>query len=240
MNIVIPMAGRGSRFQTAGYTFPKPLIDVNNKPMIQTVVENLNMPGRYIFLVLDEHYEKYALKYLLPLITKPNECEIIRINQVTEGALCTVMLAKDLLNCGDELLIANSDQWVDWDSSHFLKYMQNKKADGGILTFTSTHPKWSFARLDELSSKVVEVAEKKPISNIATVGIYYFRHGAVFTQCAYDMIKKNIRVNNEFYICPVYNEMIEHGLNIYNYPVAEMHGLGTPEDLQTFLSKGLV
>lgn len=236
INIVIPMAGRGSRFSQAGYTFPKPLIDVNNKPMIQIVTENLGITGRYIFLVLGEHYDQYALRYLLPLITQPNECEIVKVDQVTEGAACTVLLSKDLINNDDELILANSDQWVDWVPDHFLRYMRDNNADGGMLTFTSTHPKWSFARLDDRTNRVLEVAEKKPISNHATVGIYYYKHGRDFVDAAERMIKKDVRVNGEFYVCPVFNEMIEDGKNVMIYPVAEMRGLGTPEDLQKFLA----
>jgi dTDP-glucose pyrophosphorylase len=236
LNIVIPMAGRGSRFEQAGYTFPKPLIDVDNKPMIEVVVRNLNLPGRYIFLVLKEHYDRYSLKYLLPLITKPNPCDIIIVDQVTEGAACTVLLAREMINNDEELLLANSDQWVNWDSGHFINYMHQKRADGGIVTFNACHPKWSFAKVEEETNLVTEVAEKKPISNIATVGIYYFSSGRHFVNAADQMISKYIRTNGEFYVCPVFNEMIQDGLKVYNYPVAEMKGLGTPEDLNRFLS----
>jgi dTDP-glucose pyrophosphorylase len=236
MNILIPMAGHGSRFQQAGYSFPKPLIDVNHKPMIQVVTDNLNLDGRHIFLVLKEHYDKYSLKYLLPLIVQPRPTEIIQVNTVTQGAACTALLARDLIDNDDELIIANSDQWIDWDSRQFLSYMRSKKADGGILTFFSTHPKWSFVKVDELSSKITEVAEKKPISNLATVGIYYFKRGRDFVAAADRMIQKDIRVNNEFYIAPTYNEMIADGKILLSYPVAEMKGLGTPEDLERFLT----
>ena len=237
VNVLIPMAGRGSRFDKAGYTFPKPLIDVNNKPMIQVVTENLNIEGTHIFLVLQEHYNKYALKYLLPLITKPNLCKIVQVNEVTEGAACTVLLAEDLIDNDEELLLANSDQWVNWDSTHFLNYMRDKNADGGILSFTATHPKWSFAKVQEVTNLVTEVAEKKPISNCATVGIYYFKHGRDFVTAAKQMIAKDIRTNGEFYVCPVFNEMIGDGKRIYTYPIAEMMGLGTPEDLERYLKE---
>ena len=236
MNILIPMAGQGSRFQQAGYSFPKPLIDVNHKPMIQVVTDNLSLDGRHIFLVLKDHYEKYSLRYLLPLIVQPRACEIIQVDQVTQGAACTALLARELINTDDELVIANSDQWVDWDSRHFLAYMRTRQADGGILTFFSTHPKWSFVRVDELSSRITEVAEKRPISSVATVGIYYFRRGRDFVAAAERMIEKNLRVNNEFYVAPAYNEMIADGKMVLSYPVAEMKGLGTPEDLERFLS----
>lgn len=240
LNVVIPMAGKGSRFITAGYSFPKPLIDVNNKPMIQVVVDNIGLEAKYIFLVLKEHYDQYALKYLLPLITKPNPCEIVIVDKVTEGAACTVLLAKELINNNDELILANSDQWVNWEPEHFLKYVREKNVDGSILTFNSTHIKWSYAKIND-EGFVTEVAEKKPISNIATTGIYYFKHGKYFVQSAEQMINKNIRTNGEFYVCPVFNELVgtndivNGGGKVVPYPVAEMKGLGTPEDLKQYL-----
>lgn len=237
INVVIPMAGRGSRFEQAGYTFPKPLIEVNNKPMIQVVVENIGVKANYIFLVLREHYEKYALKYLMPLICGDNSCQIVFVDSITEGAACTVLLAKEHINNDDELFIANSDQWVNWNPDHFLQFMHNKNADGGIVSFLATHPKWSFAKIEETTGLITEVAEKKPISNIATVGIYYCKNGKDFVAGAEQMIAKNIRTNNEYYVCPVFNELIGNGKLIYNYPIAEMCGLGTPEDLNKYLAR---
>ncbi|KAF6246078.1 glycosyl transferase family 2 [Nitrosopumilus sp. b2] len=226
------MAGRGKRFEDAGYSFPKPLIDINGKPMIQIIVENLNFPAEHVFLCQKEHSEKYSLKELLELIS-PN-CKIVTVNGITEGAACTTLLAKELINNDEELIIANSDQWIDWNNQHFLSYLRSNEADGGIVTFIATHPKWSFVKIDD-ENKVLEVAEKRPISNIATVGIYYFKKGSDFVEAAEKMIVKNIRTNNEFYIAPVYNEMIQDGKKILHYPIAEMRGLGTPEDLSRFL-----
>lgn len=235
MNILIPAAGAGSRFAKAGYTFPKPLIDVRGRPMIQLVVENINIEGRYIFIVQREHYEKYNLKYLLNMITPG--CEVIAIDGITEGAACTTLLAKDLINDNQPLLIANSDQYMDWSSVEFMYTMSAGNVDGGILTFRSTHPKWSFVKLDE-ESNVVEVAEKKVISDIATVGLYYWTRGSEYVKYAEQMIEKNIRVNNEFYVAPVYNEAIADGKKFKTFDVARMWGLGTPEDLQLFLQEG--
>jgi HAD superfamily hydrolase (TIGR01509 family) len=232
LNVVIPMAGYGSRFHQAGFTFPKPLIEVNGKPMIQTVVENLNVDARYHYIVQKEHYNKYHLKYLLNLIT-PN-CEIIQVDGVTEGAACTVLLAENLLNTDNPLLIANSDQFLQWNSSEVLHGFQSEGIDGGIVTFTNTHPKWSFVRIDD-NGFVSEVAEKKVISNMATVGIYYWKHGSDFVKYAKEMIENNIRTNNEFYIAPVFNEAIKDGKKIRATSVASMWGLGTPEDLKYFL-----
>jgi HAD superfamily hydrolase (TIGR01509 family) len=233
LNIIIPMAGQGSRFEKAGYAFPKPLIDVMGKPMIQMVVENLNINANYIYVVRKEHYDKYNLQYMLNLIT-PN-CKIVLVDQITEGAACTVLLAKDHINNDNPLLLANSDQYVEWDSSEFLYSMNSSSVDGGILTFTAVSPKWSFVKLDE-HGYVSEVAEKKPISNIATCGIYWFRKGSDFVSAAENMMYKNIRVNNEFYVCPVFNEMIECGKKIKTNHINNMWGTGTPEDLSSFIS----
>lgn len=235
-NILIPMAGAGSRFSSAGYTFPKPLIEVNHKPMIQVVVENLNIKANFIYIVQKEHYEKYNLKYLLNLIT-PN-CEIVQVDGVTEGAACTTLLAKEYINNDKHLLIANSDQFVEWDSNSFYYSMTNDNLDGGMLTFKATHPKWSFAKLDN-NGFITEIAEKKPISDIATVGIYYWNKGSDYVKYAEQMIDKNIRVNNEFYVAPVYNEAILDGLKFKPYNIGKMWGLGTPEDLKTYLENFL-
>tara|TARA_B100000035_G_C21026922_1_gene566648 strand:- start:1560 stop:2927 length:1368 start_codon:yes stop_codon:yes gene_type:complete len=234
MNVLIPMAGAGSRFQKAGYTFPKPLIEVNGKPMIQLVVENLNIDARHIFVVQKEHYDKYNLKHLLNLISP--DCKIVQVDGMTEGAACTTLLAKEFINNDEPLIFANSDQYLDWDSNEFMYSMEADEIDGGMLTFTATHPKWSFAKLDN-DGFVTEVAEKKPISDIATAGIYYWKHGKDYVKYAEDMIEKNIRFNNEFYVCPVFNQAIEAGKKIKTFHFDGMWGIGTPEDLRTFLER---
>jgi HAD superfamily hydrolase (TIGR01509 family) len=233
MNILIPMAGAGSRFAVAGYTFPKPLIDVHGKPMIQAIVDNLNIEAKYTYVVRTEHYEKYNLKHMLNIIT-PN-CNIVQVNSLTEGAACTTLLAKEFINNDEPLLIANSDQIVDWNSSEFMYSMTAGKCDGGILTFESNHPKWSYVKTNE-EGYVVDLAEKKVISNEATVGIYYWSKGSEYVKYAEQMIAKNIRVNNEFYVAPVYNEAIAEGKKIKIYKVGAMWGIGTPEDLNYFLN----
>ena len=232
LNVLIPMAGAGSRFQQAGYTFPKPLIDVKGKPMIQTVVENLNVEANFIFVVQKEHREKYNLDALLNLIT-PN-CKVVEVNSLTEGAACTTLLAKEHINNDAPLLMANSDQFAEWDSNEFMYKMAEQNVDAGILSFKSTHPKWSFAKVNEFGC-VTEVAEKKPISDIATVGIYYWAKGSDYVKYAEQMISKNIRVNNEFYVCPVFNEAIKDNKKIKTFNIEKMWGLGTPEDLNHYL-----
>jgi len=232
MNVLIPMAGAGSRFQQAGYTFPKPLIDVEGKPMIQVVVDNLNIDATFIYVVQKEHREKYNLDTLLNLIT-PN-CKIVEVDGMTEGAACTTLLAKVFIDNDSPLVMANSDQFVEWDSNEFMYKMIEQKVDGGILTFTATHPKWSFAKVDEYGY-VTEVAEKNPISDIATVGVYYWAKGSDYVKYAEQMISKNIRTNNEFYTCLTFNEAIGDGKKIKTFNIDKMWGLGTPEDLKYYL-----
>ncbi len=232
LNVLIPMAGAGSRFQQAGYTFPKPLIDVNGKPMIQVVVDNLNIDAQYIFVVQKEHRVKYNLDTLLTLIVPG--CKIVEVDGVTEGAACTTLLAKEYINSDVPLVMANSDQFIEWDSNEFMYKMIEQKVDGGILTFKATHPKWSFAKVNEYGY-VTEVAEKNPISDIATVGVYYWAKGSDYVKYAEQMIDKNIRTNNEFYVCPVFNEAIGDGKKIKTFNIEKMWGIGTPEDLKFFL-----
>lgn len=241
LNIVIPMAWAGSRFVSAWYTFPKPLIEVKWKPMIQIIVDNLKPKNRndykFTFIVQKEHYDKYALKYLLSLIA-PN-CNIVIIDKLTQWAACTVLLASEYVDNNDELLMANSDQFIAGWIEDYMDFSSNNNFDGTIMTFKATHPKWSFAKLDE-NGNVEEVAEKRPISDIATVWVYYFKKWSDFVEWAKDMIRKNITTNGEFYVCPVYNEMILKDKTIKVFDIKDrMHGIGTPEDLNRFLETDL-
>lgn len=232
MNVLIPMAGSGSRFASAGYTFPKPLIEVNGKPMIQVVVENLNIEANYIFIVQKEHYDKYNLQYLLNLIA-PN-CTVVQVDGLTEGAACTTLLAKKFIDNDEPLLMANSDQFVEWNSNECLYAFNVEEIDGGIVTFEATHPKWSYAKIGE-DGFISEVAEKKQISSDATVGIYFWKKGSDYVRYAEQMIEKDIRTNKEFYVCPVFNEAIQDGKKIRAKQIDRMWGIGTPEDLNYFL-----
>lgn len=237
LNIVIPMAGRGSRFANVGYELPKPLIPVHGQPMINLVINNLRprQRHRFIFLCLKEHIDRYGIDRLLRN-WEPG-CEIVVVDTVTEGAACTVLLAKTLINNSDGLMIANSDQWVDFDINEYLDAMIVQKLDGLIMTMWADDPKWSFVRTGA-QNRVTAVVEKKVISNEATVGIYNFGTGAGFVMAAESMISKNERVNGEFYVAPVYNELILQGLAIGYFNVGKvgygMYGLGVPEDLELF------
>ena len=232
MNILIPMAGAGSRFSSAGYTFPKPLIEVMGKPMIQVIVNNINIDAKYTYVVQKEHYDRYNLKYMLNFITPG--CNIVTTEGVTEGAACTTLLAKEFIDSDSPLLIANSDQYIEWNSSDFAYTMSNCRCDGGILVFQNPHPKWSYVKTDS-EGNVTELREKQVISDMATVGIYYWKHGSDYVKYAEQMIAADRRVNNEFYVAPVYNEAIEDGKKIKTYRVKEMWGIGTPEDLNAFI-----
>ena len=234
LNILIPMAGHGSRFVKAGYVFPKPLIEIKNKPMIQWVVDSLNLKANYIFIVQKEHQLKFNIKSVLKALEP--KCKIIELDKVTEGAACTTLLAKKLINNNSPLIIANSDQYIKWDSIKTMYQFTSKGYDGGILTFKSIHPKWSYAKCKRGTNKVTEVAEKKVISFNATAGVYYWSKGSNYVKYASKMIKKNIRTNNEFYVCPVFNQAIKDKKNIFISEIDKMHGLGTPEDLNMFLA----
>jgi beta-phosphoglucomutase-like phosphatase (HAD superfamily)/dTDP-glucose pyrophosphorylase len=233
LNVLIPMAGAGTRFSQQGYTFPKPLIEVNGKPMIEVVVDNLNIDAHFIFLVQKEHYEQYNLKYLLNLIAPG--CDIVQTDGVTQGAACSTLLAKELINNTNPLIIANSDQFIEWNSNECMYSFSADEIDAGILTFNSHHPKWSYVKLND-SGFVSDVAEKKVISDNATVGVYYWKHGKDYVKYAEQMIDKNIRVNNEFYVCPVFNEAIIDNKKIKIKKIDRMWGLGTPEDLTYFIN----
>jgi HAD superfamily hydrolase (TIGR01509 family) len=231
LTVVIPMAGAGSRFAAKGYKRPKPLIDVDGEPMIQAVVKNLNIDARFVFVCQEDHIKEYNLDILLPLI-KPG-CTIVPIKEMTEGAACTVALAENHVDPDSHLLIVNSDQLIDWDHDVLDEFVE-KNVDGAIMTFEATDPKWSYARVG-YNGFVCEVAEKNPISTNATSGHYYWKKASDFFGFTREMIRKNVRVNNEFYVCPVYNQAIEAGKKIVVSEVAAMYGLGTPEDLEEYL-----
>jgi len=236
LNIVIPMAGRGSRFADAGYELPKPLIPIKGIPMIELVTNNLRptIPHRFVYLCLEEHIGRYDLHGKLNKIAPG--CEIVAVSTITEGAACTVLLAEKYINNNEPLMIANSDQYVDIDINDYLGACVDN--DGIIMTMTASDTRWSFVRLDE-EAYITEVREKEVISNEATVGIYNFTRGRDFVTGAREMISRNLRENNEFYVAPVYNMLIERGMRFRYYNVGRlgdgMYGLGVPSDLELFV-----
>lgn len=237
LNVVIPMAGRGSRFADVGYEVPKPLLPIHGIPMIEVVVRNLtpDKAARFVFVCRAEHEAEYgfvpALREIAP------GCEIVTIDSVTEGAACTVMLAEAAVDPAGPLIIANSDQWVDHDVNQHLGQLHSEALDGLIMTMTADDPKWSFVELD--GDLVTNVVEKEVVSSEATVGIYTFARASDYFDGARAMIAADKRVNGEFYVAPVYNELIAAGavIGIDNVGVdgGGMYGLGTPADYETFL-----
>jgi dTDP-glucose pyrophosphorylase len=240
LNIVIPMAGRGSRFASAGFELPKPMIPVHGLPMIEVVLRNITPTRkcRHIFPVLGEHLDRFGLESRLAGMSPG--CAVVPVEQVTGGAACTVLLARNYIDSDEPLMIANSDQFVDLDINVYLERLDADKLDGLIMTFWSDNPKWSYCRL-AANGAVTEVVEKQVVSNEATVGIYNFRHGRDFVRAADRMIAMDKRVNGEFYAAPAYNELIAAGARIGVFNIGreyqQMHGLGVPEDLRAFESR---
>jgi len=239
LNIVIPMAGAGSRFAAEGYKDPKPLISVCGIPMIELVIRNLTplIPHHFIFICQEDHISNYGLKQKLNACAPG--CEVISIDKVTEGAACTVLLARELINSDCPLMIANCDQYIDSDINEYLSTIDNNELDGLIMSMTASDPKWSFVEYDQ-NSLVTRVVEKEVISDEATVGIYNFASGEDFVKAAETMIAQEERVNGEFYVAPVYNTLIKNGhkIGLFNIgsDVEGMHGLGTPADLDRFIA----
>lgn len=237
MNIVIPMAGKGSRFVEAGYKEPKPFIDVLGIPMIERVMKNMSCQNaNYILIARQEHLD--AQKEVVERLMNQYPITFLTLDRTTEGAACTVLAARKWINNDEPLIIANSDQIVDIEVRDFINDCFDRQLDGSILTFidNSLDTKWSYAKLGA-DGLVTEVKEKVPISNIATVGIYLFARGKDYVDSAIDMIVNNDRYNNEFYTCPVYNYAITNNLNIgvYNIDYAQMHGIGIPDDLTDYI-----
>ena len=240
LNIVVPMAGRGQRFADAGYSLPKPLIPVHGMPMIELVIANLRpaCPHRFHFLIQREHDARYGLA--AKLAGWAPGASVTAIDGVTEGAACTVLLARDRIEPDAPLMIANCDQYIDADIDAYLAAMG--AADGLIMTMWADDPKWSFVHRDA-AGHVTGVVEKEVVSNEATVGIYNFRRGGDFLRAADAMIAVDARVNGEFYVAPAYDPLIREGARIACFDIgrvgAGMHGIGTPADLDAFLATGI-
>lgn len=239
LNIVIPCAGAGSRFIAAGYTAPKPFIKFLDKFMIEHVIDNIAIPeAKYIFIMQQDHLKTYGPEFIDVLKSKSyiKDFETIQIDGLTEGAACTLLKVKALINNTNELLIANSDQMLGSnDIYNSIKFFRKYTLDGGILCFYNRAPKWSYIAMNDRGF-ITEVAEKQVISNYATCGIYYFNNGKDFVWAAETMIEKNNRFNNEFYIAPVFNYLIPNPQSVYKpFLINEMYGIGTPEDLESYL-----
>jgi beta-phosphoglucomutase-like phosphatase (HAD superfamily)/dTDP-glucose pyrophosphorylase len=231
INVLIPMAGEGSRFTEAGYAIPKPLIEIHGKSMINLVYDSIDLDAHYIFIAKSEHIEEFNLQKHISEFCK--DFTIIPQDNKLDGAALSSLLAKDLINNDSHLIIANSDQYVRWNSKKELDSWIQSGIDGSVLTFLSNENKWSYAEIKDYFVK--QVHEKIVVGQEATCGIYYWKSGSDFVKYAEMMIEKGIKTNNEFYVAPVYNQAIGDGKIISYSRVKEMRGLGTPEDLEKFV-----
>lgn len=239
MNILIPMAGRGSRFlemssQNQEYSKPKPIINIAGRTMVEWALSSLPLKkeDQLIFIVLKEHIENFEIDKNLGRIFGEN-IRVVVVDRVTEGAACTALLSRELINNEEPLLITDSDHFID-GKTHFREIEQNRNVDGIIPVFYANNSKWSFSKTDE-TGRVIEVAEKIQISRNANIGAYYFKKGRDFVWAAEEMIEENDRTNGEFFIAPVYNYLIRRGKNIKLSRPRFAHGLGTPKDVEKFL-----
>lgn len=235
MQVLIPMAGAGSRFADVGYKDPKPLIDVAGRPMIRSVIENLGPDHDYIFIVQKPVLDRYANK-LKEATEICKSSRFLTTHGLTEGPAQTCLLARDYLDIHQPLMIANCDQIMEWDQKHFYEWFDSTSCDGTILTFNSDSIKNSYVTTNE-EGWVTDCKEKIVISNLATTGVYIWKRAVDFIWAADDMILKNIRFNNEFYVCPVYNQNILKGQEINTYHIKQHWPIGTPEDLKIYLTR---
>ena len=232
LRVVIPLAGSGNSYKKAGYNFPKFLVDIAGKPMIQWVIENINVDGKYIFIFKKSDFEKYNLKYMIQLLVK--DFEIILVDEDTDGAAKTVLEAQHLINNEYPLAIVNGDQYMKWNSNEFFYAMAADECDGGLVTFKSPHPQFSFVKTGE-NGFIKECSEKKPISNDATAGVYYFREGKSFVEAANQMIDKKIMTDGQYFVCPAYNELILDGKKIRKFDIEKIWSFSVPEGLKYFI-----
>lgn len=209
LNILLPLSAQSPFFDTVDYPFPKPLAEILGTPMIQHVIENLDTihePKRFIFLLSEEDCTRYHLDSTVRLLAD-NNCVIIRLRQPTRGAACSALLAIEHIGNDEPLLIVNADQIFDTDLNDYLTEMRVQQADAGCLTFSSVHPRWSYALLEN-DNDIIETAEKHPISRNAIAGFYYFARGNDFVLAAQHAIRKDASVDGVFYVAPVINELV--------------------------------
>lgn len=240
INIVVPMAGLGSRFVEAGYRDPKPFIKIQALPMIDWVLANITAgfctDKINLYLIINpSHFNLLSATGILdvPCVS------VIVSTPHRKGAAVDVLRAKAFINNDTPLMIANSDQWMRFNPLDWYYDMINKDVDGSILVFPDDDPKWSYAECDSLGN-VKRVAEKEVISKWATCGAYLYRHGLYFVDAATKMINMNEKVNGEFYVCPAFNKMIKcSNQKVVAYSVSEMWGMGTPVDFENTVKNKL-
>lgn len=230
----MPMAGLGKRFADLGYKEPKPLIKILDKTIVEWSIKTIGFDGNFIFCCRKDHIEKYAIDKALKKIV-PN-CSIVSIDHQTQGTAQSVLEANNFINTDDELIISDSDHYMIWDTYKFNKTIRNSNIDACVMVFPEQQNSndLSYVKLNE-EGCVIESAEKIPISKTAAAGIHYYKKGSDFVKYANRMIEKNVRFNNEFYVTPVYNELVTDGKRIVTFPIIKKLALGSPSDLQKFV-----
>tara|TARA_B100000212_G_C27375055_1_gene534325 strand:+ start:1117 stop:1842 length:726 start_codon:yes stop_codon:yes gene_type:complete len=235
MNILLPMVGHSEYFSKDIFPFPYPTIEIQNKTIIELVIRNLrsiSSEPKFIFLIRDSDASAHHLDRILNLATNTN-AEIISLSNITKGALCTSLMAIEHIDNEEPLIIANSDQLFEIELNQYVKQFENSTA--GVLTFNSVHPRWSYVKVDK-NNMVIESAEKKPISRSAIAGFFYFKKGSIFVKYAKEVIKKDIQINNKFYISSVLNEIILDAgfVSSINIPNSKYHSLYTPQKIREY------
>lgn len=242
MNIVIPIVGMGKRFSDFGFKDPKPLIQTRGKEITRHAIESFGIPGNYIFIIRKGNRSSDLKSLLVGIVP---DAKVIETEEMTEGAACSVLLAKDLINNDEELIVFNCDQRTEWDYRDFLDFCQNSDIDGVVTTyqhdniFVGKSSPFSFIKIDD-NKNAVMLEEKFAISDLALCGIHYWKRGKDFVESATEMIRKEDRINNEFYVSRTYNYLISKGKKIRHFPIpkGQFFSLGTPEDLKIFESLG--
>jgi len=216
INIVIPIASNFFIDENEEYQFPLPLIELYGKTLIEYTIEGIEKVDdkiKFIFILKEQDCRKYKFDSSLKLL-KP-DCSIIKLNNTTKGAICSILMAIDEIDKEEELIILNYDQFIDLNLNVFLKNFRQLNADGGLITFNSIHPRWSYAKID--GEFVIQTAEKNPISNLAIAGFYYFKRASIFIDSAFDVIKFDQNYNGNFYTSSVYNQMILQNMRVYSF-----------------------
>ena len=242
MKIIVPMAGRGSRFANRGFATPKPLIEIGGKPMLYWALRSLADLdySEVIFILLREHEEEYQVTANLPQwLPKPSiPFHTVLLDDVTEGQLCTVLAAREYLS-EEDVLIAASDTYIP---SQIGKAIQKHagQASGIISTINLPGDRWSFAKTELGTDRVVEVAEKVRISDHCSTGLYYFASGKELLHEGQAMIDRQETTRGEYYVIPVYQQLIAQGKDVFIAPEPAMWDMGTPEakaEFEVFLDK---
>lgn len=237
MNILVLMSGPSQAFKDAGHVFPKNLVEIAGQPLVQRVMAALRplrvRGGRFLCLVSDAENRKYHTGAVIHLLDP--DALLILVRGDTAGAACSALLAAEHIDNEDSLVVVNGDQLIEVDLDSIIDGFEGRQLDGGIVVFEGVHPRWSFVKIDS-EGFVIEAAEKRPISRLATAGFYYFRHGCDFVKAATGMIKKDAQVDGRFFICPTYNELILGGcrVGVHKIAAASYRSLATPADTAAY------